>query len=146
MDVEGVCLEEGEEEGEERDKVGEVTIIRGEDSELNLSFQGYATELRQCQSRMKTSQVPLNARDQSEGIQDSNTDMYKATIVWVLRLSNLHQHFPSLSHCLFKLELTWQMRDFNRKKLLIFTPELIECIIIVLVKYIVLFNITLVCV
>lgn len=79
--MEGVCLEEGEEEGEERDKVGEVTIIRGEDSELNLSFQGYATELRQCQSRMKTSQVPLNARDQSEGIQDSNTDMYKATIV-----------------------------------------------------------------
>ncbi|XP_020347178.1 regulator of G-protein signaling 12 [Oncorhynchus kisutch] len=81
MDVEGVCLEEGEEEREERDKVGEVTIIRGEDSELSLSFQGYATELRQCQSRMKTSQVPLNAPDQSEGIQDSNTDMYKATIV-----------------------------------------------------------------
>ncbi|KAM9406596.1 regulator of G-protein signaling 12-like isoform 2-T2 [Salvelinus alpinus] len=82
MDVEGVCLEEGEEEeGEEGDKVGEVTITRGEDSELSLSFQGYATELRQCQSRMKVSQVPLNARDQSEGIQDSNTDMYKATIV-----------------------------------------------------------------
>ncbi|XP_045078148.1 regulator of G-protein signaling 12 [Coregonus clupeaformis] len=78
MDVEGVCLEEGEEEG---DKVGEVTIIRGEDSELSLSFQGYATELRQCQSRMKTSQVLLNAHDQSEGIQDSKTDMYKATIV-----------------------------------------------------------------
>lgn len=76
MDVEGVCLEEEEEE-----KVREVTITHGEDSELSVSFQGYAAELRQCQSRMKTSQVPLNTHDQSEGNKDSKTDTYKATIV-----------------------------------------------------------------
>ncbi|XP_055756540.1 regulator of G-protein signaling 12-like [Salvelinus fontinalis] len=75
MDVEGVCLEEEEE------KVREVNITHGEDSELSVSFQGYAAELRQCQSRMKTSQVPLNTHDQSEGNKDSKTDIYKATIV-----------------------------------------------------------------
>ncbi|XP_041723879.2 regulator of G-protein signaling 12 isoform X1 [Coregonus clupeaformis] len=74
MDVEGVCPEEEE-------KVGEVTITQGEDSELSVSFQGYAAELRQCQSRMKTSHVPLNAHDQSEGSKDTKTDIYKATIV-----------------------------------------------------------------
>ncbi|XP_019899104.3 regulator of G-protein signaling 12 isoform X2 [Esox lucius] len=88
MDMEGVCLEEG-------DKVGEVTIIQGEDSELSLSFQGYVSELRQCQSRMKTSLAPgnthdqsdeskgskTNAHDQSDESKDSKTDTYKATMV-----------------------------------------------------------------
>lgn len=73
MDVDGVCLVEGEE-----GKKGET---RGEDSELSLSFQGYAAELRQCQSKMRDSQIPLNARNQPEG-KDSKTDIYKATIVW----------------------------------------------------------------
>ncbi|KAJ8008201.1 hypothetical protein DPEC_G00102330 [Dallia pectoralis] len=72
--IDGVCLEEA-------DKAGEVTIIQGEATELSLSFQGYVSELRQCQSRMKTSQAHRNAHDQSDGSTDSKTDTYKATMV-----------------------------------------------------------------
>ena len=72
MDVEGVRLEEGVEERPGR--------AQGEDSELSLSFQGYAAELRQCQSKMKNSQLPHSVRNQPEG-KDSQADIYKATIV-----------------------------------------------------------------
>ncbi|KAL0970365.1 hypothetical protein UPYG_G00241010 [Umbra pygmaea] len=74
MDMEGVCLEEG-------DQVGDVTIIQGEDSDLSLSFQGYVSELRQCQNRMKSSQGPRNTQEASEGSKDAKTDLYKATMV-----------------------------------------------------------------
>ncbi|XP_069025858.1 regulator of G-protein signaling 12 isoform X2 [Embiotoca jacksoni] len=66
MDVDGVHLEEGAQE-----------TSRGEDSELSLSFQGYVAELRECQSKMRNTQMPQNA---PEG-KDSQTDLYKATIV-----------------------------------------------------------------
>ncbi|XP_028284817.1 regulator of G-protein signaling 12 isoform X2 [Parambassis ranga] len=69
MDVEGVHLEEGT-----------LETPRGEDSELSLSFQGYVAELRQCQSKMRSTQVPQNGRNPPEG-QDCKTDLYKATIV-----------------------------------------------------------------
>ncbi|CAL9694763.1 unnamed protein product [Knipowitschia caucasica] len=67
MDVESVHLEEG--------------TSQGEDSELSLSFQGYVAELRQCQSKMRSVQLPPNGtRNPPEG-QDCKTDLYKATIV-----------------------------------------------------------------
>ncbi|XP_046904813.1 regulator of G-protein signaling 12 [Hypomesus transpacificus] len=72
MDVEGVRLEEGAKERTVR--------AQGEDSELSLSFQGYAAELRQCQSKMKNSQLPHSVRNQPED-KDSQADIYKATIV-----------------------------------------------------------------
>ncbi|KAM4612363.1 regulator of G-protein signaling 12 [Polymixia lowei] len=68
-DVEGVRLEEGT-----------PGTSQGEDSELSLSFQGYAAELRQCQSKMRNAQLPHNGRNPPEG-KDSKTDLYKATIV-----------------------------------------------------------------
>ncbi|KAM6949386.1 regulator of G-protein signaling 12-like [Aplochiton taeniatus] len=67
MDVDGVRLEEGE-----------LGTSKGEENELSLSFQGYVAELRQCQSKMRTTQLPV--RNQPEG-KDSTTDIYKATIV-----------------------------------------------------------------
>ncbi|XP_069374857.1 regulator of G-protein signaling 12 isoform X1 [Paralichthys olivaceus] len=70
MDVEGVHLEEGTLE----------TSRGGEDSELSLSFQGYVAELRQCQSKMRTGQLPQNGRNPPEG-NDCKTELYKATIV-----------------------------------------------------------------
>ncbi|XP_047191909.1 regulator of G-protein signaling 12 isoform X2 [Scophthalmus maximus] len=69
MDVEGVHLEEGTPE-----------TPRGEDSELSLSFQGYVAELRQCQSKMRTAQVPQGGRNPPE-CNDCKTELYKATIV-----------------------------------------------------------------
>ncbi|XP_071391866.1 regulator of G-protein signaling 12 [Centroberyx affinis] len=69
MDVEGVHLEEGM-----------PGPSQGEDSELSLSFQGYVAELRQCQSKMRSAQVPHNVRNPPEG-KDAKTDLYKATIV-----------------------------------------------------------------
>ncbi|XP_058480150.1 regulator of G-protein signaling 12 isoform X2 [Solea solea] len=69
MDVEGVHLEEGT-----------LETPRGEDSELSLSFQGYVAELRQCQSKMRTTQPPPNGRNPPEG-NDCKTELYKATIV-----------------------------------------------------------------
>lgn len=69
MDVEGVHLEEGT-----------VETSQGEDSELSLSFQGYVAELRQCQSKMRSAQMPHNVRNPPEG-QDCKTELYKATIV-----------------------------------------------------------------
>ncbi|XP_076016961.1 regulator of G-protein signaling 12 isoform X3 [Genypterus blacodes] len=68
MDVEGVHLEEG------------PGKIKGDEAELSLSFQGYVAELRQCQSKMRSTQVPQNSRTQAED-KDSKTDHYKATIV-----------------------------------------------------------------
>ncbi|XP_026208486.1 regulator of G-protein signaling 12 isoform X3 [Anabas testudineus] len=69
MDVEGVHLEEGT-----------LETSQGEDSELSLSFQGYVAELRQCQSKMRSAQMPQNGRNPPEG-KDCNTDLFKATIV-----------------------------------------------------------------
>ncbi|XP_072314695.1 regulator of G-protein signaling 12 isoform X2 [Eucyclogobius newberryi] len=70
MDVEGVHLEEGAAE----------SASQGEESELSLSFQGYVAELRQCQSKMRSVQMPPNGRIPPEG-QDCKTELYKATIV-----------------------------------------------------------------
>ncbi|CAB1418839.1 unnamed protein product [Pleuronectes platessa] len=70
MDVEGVHLEEGTPE----------TPRGGEESELSLSFQGYVAELRQCQSKMRTGQLPQNGRNPPEG-NDCQTELFKATIV-----------------------------------------------------------------
>lgn len=67
--MEGVHLEEGT-----------LETSRGEESELSLSFQGYVAELRQCQSKMRSVQMPQNGRNPPEG-KDCNTDLYKATIV-----------------------------------------------------------------
>ncbi|CAJ1086239.1 regulator of G-protein signaling 12-like isoform X1 [Xyrichtys novacula] len=69
MDVEGVHLEEGT-----------LETSQGEDSELSLSFQGYVAELRQCQSKMRNSQMPQNGRNPPEGT-DCQTDLFKATVV-----------------------------------------------------------------
>ncbi|XP_031706681.1 regulator of G-protein signaling 12 [Anarrhichthys ocellatus] len=69
MDVEGVHLEEGT-----------LETSQGEDSELSLSFQGYVAELRQCQSKLRSTQMPQNGRNAPEG-KDCKTDLYKATIV-----------------------------------------------------------------
>ncbi|XP_070785845.1 regulator of G-protein signaling 12 [Enoplosus armatus] len=69
MDVEGVHLEEGT-----------LETSQGEDSELSLSFQGYVAELRQCQSKMRSVQMPHNGRNPPEG-KDCKTDLYKATVV-----------------------------------------------------------------
>ncbi|XP_041821258.1 regulator of G-protein signaling 12 [Chelmon rostratus] len=69
MDVEGVHLEEGT-----------LETSQGEDSELSLSFQGYVAELRQCQSKMRNTQMPHNGRNPPEG-KDCTTDLYKATVV-----------------------------------------------------------------
>ncbi|XP_033839598.1 regulator of G-protein signaling 12 [Periophthalmus magnuspinnatus] len=71
MDVEGVHLEEGH---------AAESTSQGEDSELSLSFQGYVAELRQCQSKMRSAQVPQNGRNPPDG-QDCKTELYKATIV-----------------------------------------------------------------
>ncbi|MEQ2170650.1 hypothetical protein GOODEAATRI_002476, partial [Goodea atripinnis] len=68
MDVEGVHLEEVR-----------LEKSQGEDSELNLSFQGYVAELRQCQTKMRNTQMPQNGSNTSEG-KDCQSDMYKATI------------------------------------------------------------------
>lgn len=70
MDVEGVHLEEAR-----------LETSQGEDSELSLSFQGYVDELRQCQSKMRSAQIPQNGRNPSEG-KDCQSEQYKATIVW----------------------------------------------------------------
>ncbi|XP_029310717.1 regulator of G-protein signaling 12 isoform X2 [Cottoperca gobio] len=69
MDVDGVHLEEGT-----------LEKSQGEDSELSLSFQGYVAELRQCQSKLRNTQIPQNGRNSPEG-KDCKTDLYKATIV-----------------------------------------------------------------
>ncbi|KAF7665047.1 hypothetical protein LDENG_00157080 [Lucifuga dentata] len=69
MDVEGVHLEEGV-----------LDTLQVEDSELSLSFQGYVAELRQCQTKMRSAQMPQNGRNPPED-KDSKTDLYKATIV-----------------------------------------------------------------
>ncbi|KAM9426609.1 regulator of G-protein signaling 12-like [Pholidichthys leucotaenia] len=69
MDVEGVHLEEGK-----------LETSQGEDSELSLSFQGYVAELRQCQSKMRNTQMPQNSRNPPEG-KVCNTELFKATIV-----------------------------------------------------------------
>ncbi|XP_068443446.1 regulator of G-protein signaling 12-like isoform X2 [Clinocottus analis] len=69
MDVDGVHLEEATPEASQ-----------GEDSELSLSFQGYVAELRQCQSKLRNTQMPQNGRNAAEG-KDCKTDLYKATIV-----------------------------------------------------------------
>ncbi|KAM3857343.1 regulator of G-protein signaling 12 [Diretmus argenteus] len=69
MDVEGVHLEERL-----------LATSQGEDSELSLSFQGYVAELRQCQSKMRNSQMPHSGRNPPE-VKDSKADLYKATIV-----------------------------------------------------------------
>ncbi|KAK5613915.1 hypothetical protein CRENBAI_014362 [Crenichthys baileyi] len=69
MDVEGVHLEEAR-----------LEKSQGEDSELSLSFQGYVAELRQCQTKMRNTQMPQNGSNTSEG-KDCQSDMYKATIV-----------------------------------------------------------------
>ncbi|XP_033961633.1 regulator of G-protein signaling 12 isoform X3 [Pseudochaenichthys georgianus] len=69
MDVEGVHLEEGT-----------LERSQGEESELSLSFQGYVAELRQCQSKLRSTQIPQSGRNPPEG-QDCQTDLYKATIV-----------------------------------------------------------------
>ncbi|KAK5893565.1 hypothetical protein CgunFtcFv8_006426 [Champsocephalus gunnari] len=69
MDVEGVHLEEGT-----------LETSQGEESELSLSFQGYVAELRQCQSKLRSTQIPQSGRNPPEG-QDCQTDLYKATIV-----------------------------------------------------------------
>lgn len=68
-DVEGVHLEEGAPE-----------TSQGEDSELSLSFQGYVAELRQCQSKMRSSQTPHNGRNPPDDT-DCNADLFKATVV-----------------------------------------------------------------
>ncbi|XP_056156477.1 LOW QUALITY PROTEIN: regulator of G-protein signaling 12 [Lampris incognitus] len=69
MDVEGVHLEEGVSDSS-----------RAEDSELSLSFLGYAAELRQCQSKMRDAQMPHVGGNPPEG-KDSKMDLYKATVV-----------------------------------------------------------------
>ncbi|XP_034020094.1 LOW QUALITY PROTEIN: regulator of G-protein signaling 12 [Thalassophryne amazonica] len=69
MDVAGVHLEEGT-----------LELSHGEESELSLSFQGYIAELRQCQSKMRNTQMPHNGRNPADG-KDSKTELYKATIV-----------------------------------------------------------------
>ncbi|XP_034082155.1 regulator of G-protein signaling 12 isoform X2 [Gymnodraco acuticeps] len=69
MDVEEVHLEEGT-----------LETSQGEESELSLSFQGYVAELRQCQSKLRSTQIPQSGRNPPEG-QDCQTDLYKATIV-----------------------------------------------------------------
>lgn len=68
-DVEGVHLEERAPE-----------TCQGEDSELSLSFQGYVAELRQCQSKMRSSQTPHNGRNAADDA-DCNADLFKATVV-----------------------------------------------------------------
>jgi len=67
--VEGVHLEEGT-----------PGPPRGEVAELSLSFQGYVAELRQCQSKLRNTQMPQNGHNAPEG-KDCNTDLYKATVV-----------------------------------------------------------------
>lgn len=67
--MEGVHLEEGT-----------PGPPRGEVAELSLSFQGYVAELRQCQSKLRNTQMPQNGHSAPEG-KDCNTDLYKATVV-----------------------------------------------------------------
>ncbi|XP_060886739.1 regulator of G-protein signaling 12-like isoform X2 [Labrus mixtus] len=69
QDVDGVHLEEGTQ-----------TRSQEEDSELSLSFHGYVAELRQCQSKMRSAQMPQNGRNPPEGT-DCQTDLFKATVV-----------------------------------------------------------------
>lgn len=69
MDVEGVHLEERTQETSQQ-----------EEPELSLSFQGYVAELRQCQTKMRTVQLPPTGRNPPEG-NDCKTELYKATIV-----------------------------------------------------------------
>lgn len=66
MDVEGVHLEEGR-----------LEAPRAEEEELSLSFQGYVAELRQCQSKMRSTKMP---HGQPEG-NECAVDLYKATVV-----------------------------------------------------------------